>query len=316
MSPGTKLLAGVELGGTKCVCILGTGPDDVRAVERLVTREREETLRQIESVLDRWRQQYGAVRALGLASFGPVDLRADSDTFGFITSTSKPGWRNTDVAPRLGKRAGVPVAFDTDVNGAALAEGRWGAARGLDDFAYVTVGTGIGVGTIVRGRSIFGMNHTELGHIRVARKPGDTFAGMCPFHGDCIEGLASGPAIEARAGEPASQLPANHPAWEFVAHGIAQLLHTMVLTTAPQRIFLGGGVMSGQAHLFERIQQELKRSLNHYVVAPELEQGIAQFIVPPGLGTMAGPLGALALAADAEHRATGKTHAVAAAASR
>jgi fructokinase len=316
MSPGAKLLAGVELGGTKCVCILGTGPDDVRAVERLGTGEREDTLRQVEAVLDRWRQQHGAVRALGIASFGPVDLRADSPTFGYITSTTKPGWRNTDVGQRLGKRLGVPVGFDTDVNGAALAEGRWGAGRGLDDFAYVTVGTGIGVGTIVRGRSIFGMNHTELGHIRVVRKPGDTFAGMCPFHGDCIEGLASGPAIEARTGKPAFQLPPDHPAWDYVAHGLAQLLHTMVLTTAPQRIFLGGGVMGGQAHLFERIQQELKRSLNHYVEAAELDQGIAQFIVPPGLGTMAGPLGALALAADAEQHSAAKTHTVAAAASR
>ena len=165
------------------------------------------------------------------------------------------------------------------------------------------MGTGIGVGTIVRGRSVFGMNHTELGHIRVARKPGDKFPGVCPFHGDCIEGLASGPAIEARAGMPASQLPPDHPAWDFVAHGLGQLMHTMVLTTAPSRIFLGGGVMSGQRHLFERIQQELKRSLNGYVEAPELDQGLAQFLVPPGLGAMAGPLGALALAADAENQA-------------
>ena len=172
-----------------------------------------------------------------------------------------------------GRRLGIPVGFDTDVNGAALAEGRWGAAVGLDDYAYVTVGTGIGVGTIVRGRPIFGMNHTELGHIRVARKTGDTFAGVCSFHGDCIEGLASGPAIEARAGMPASQLPPDHPAWEFVAHGLAQLMHTMVLTTAPQRIFLGGGVMSAQTHLFERIQQELKRSLNRYVEAPRARAG-------------------------------------------
>ena len=181
MAPSAKLLAGVELGGTKCVCILGTGPDDVRAVERLPTAEREETLRQIDSVLDRWRSQYGAPRALGIASFGPVDLRAKSPTYGFITSTTKAGWRNTDVALRLGRRIGAPLGFDTDVNGAALAEGRWGAAKGLDDFAYVTVGTGIGVGTIVRGRSVFGMNHTELGHIRVARKPGDKFPGVCPL---------------------------------------------------------------------------------------------------------------------------------------
>jgi fructokinase len=286
------------------VCILGTGPDDVRAIERLPTGEREETLRQIEAVLDRWRSQYGPVRALGIASFGPVDLRPGSPTYGYITSTSKAGWRDTDVAQRLTRRVGAPVGVDTDVNGAALAEGRWGAGQGLDDFAYVTVGTGIGVGSIVRGRSLFGMNHTELGHIRVARKSGDRFAGVCPFHGDCIEGLASGPAIEARAGLPASQLPPGHPAWDYVAHGLAQLLHTMVLTTAPSRIFLGGGVMAAQTHLFERIQQELKRSLNGYVEAPELGQGLAHFIVPPGLGTMAGPLGALALAADAESRVT------------
>jgi fructokinase len=300
LSPASKLLAGVELGGTKCVCILGTGRDDVRALERLPTGEREETLRQIEAVLERWRSQHGSLRALGIASFGPVDLKSRSPTYGFITSTTKPGWRDTDVAKRLGRRLGVPVGFDTDVNGAALAEGRWGAAQGLDDFAYVTVGTGIGVGSIVRGRPIFGMNHTELGHIRVARKPGDRFAGACPFHGDCIEGLASGPAIEARAGRPASQLAPDHPAWEFVAHGLGQLMHTMVLTTAPQRIFLGGGVMNAQAHLFERIREELRRSLNGYVEATELDGGLAQYIVSPGLGTMAGPLGALALAADAE----------------
>jgi fructokinase len=282
------------------VCILGTGPDDVRAQERLPTGDREDTLRQIEAVLDRWRSQYGAPRALGIASFGPVDLKPGSPTYGFITSTTKPGWRDTDVAQRLGRRVGVPVGFDTDGNGAALAEGRWGAAQGLTDFAYVTVGTGIGVGSIVRGRPIFGMNHTELGHIRVVRKAGDNFAGMCPFHGDCIEGLASGPAIEARAGKPASQLPSDHPAWEFVAHGLGQLMHTMVLTTAPQRIFLGGGVLSAQTHLFERIRDELRRSLNKYVEATPLEQGLPQYIVLPGLGTMSGPLGALALAADAE----------------
>jgi fructokinase len=306
VSPASKLLAGVELGGTKCVCILGTGPDDVRTMERLPTGEREETLRQIEAVLDRWRQQHGTLRALGIASFGPVELRSEASTYGFITSTSKAGWHNTDVARRLGRRLGIPVGFDTDVNGAALAEGRWGAAAGLNDYAYVTVGTGIGVGSIVRGRPIFGMNHTELGHIRVVRKAGDPFPGVCSYHGDCIEGLASGPAIEARAGMPASQLPSDHEAWNFVVHDLAQLLHTMVLTTAPTRIFLGGGVMGGQAHLFERIRQELKRSLNGYVEAPELEQGLGQFIVAPGLGTMAGPLGALALAADAESQAVAR----------
>ena len=315
MSPASKLLAGVELGGTKCVCILGTGPGDVRAMERLQTGERELTLRQIEGVLDRWRQQHGAPSALGIASFGPVNLLPESKTYGYITSTSKAGWRDTDVAQRLASRTGVHVGFDTDVNGAALAEGRWGAGAGLTDFAYVTVGTGIGVGSIVRGRSVFGMNHTELGHIRVVRRKGDTFAGVCPYHGDCIEGLASGPAIEARAGKPAAQLTAEDPVWDFVAHGLAQLLHTMVLTTAPQRILLGGGVMAGQSQLFGRIQQELKHSLNGYVEAPQLGPELEQFIVPPGLGTMAGPLGALAIAADAEGRATHKPHPLATAAS-
>jgi len=300
LSPA-KLFAGVELGGTKCVCILGTGPDDVRAVERLPTLERETTLRQIEAVLDRWRAEH-ALQALGIASFGPVDLRPGSDSYGFITTTSKNGWRDTDVAQRLARRAGVPVGFDTDVNGAALAEGRWGAGRGLEDFAYVTVGTGIGVGSIVRGRSVFGINHTELGHIRVVRKGGDPFAGVCSYHGDCIEGLASGPAIEARAGMPASQVPPDHAVWAHVAYELAQLMHAMVLTTAPARILLGGGVMAGQTHLFERIRQNLKRSLNGYVAAPQLDEGLAQYIVPPGLDTMAGPLGALALAADAEAR--------------
>ncbi|HET7809370.1 MAG TPA: ROK family protein [Steroidobacteraceae bacterium] len=298
MARDGKLLAGVELGGTKCVCILGSGPGDVRATERLGTGDREQTLREVESVLEAWRNQHGFA-ALGIASFGPVDLRRDSPSWGHITSTPKPGWRDTDVGRRLQRRFGVPVGFDTDVNGAAFAEGRWGGAVGLHDFAYVTVGTGIGVGSIVRGRSIFGMTHTETGHIRVARKPGDTFAGVCPFHGDCIEGLASGPAIAARAGKAASYLTADDPAWDFVAHDLGQLMHTMVLSTGPARIFLGGGVMEGQRHLFERIRRELDRSLNHYVATPQLARGLADYIVPPGLGAMAGPLGALALAADA-----------------
>jgi len=295
-----NLYAGVEMGGTKCVCILGSGPDDIRDVERLPTRAYDETLRDIEGIVERWRRQYGKIRALGVASFGPLDLRTQSDTYGYVTSTAKAGWRNSDVARRLQRKFGLPVGFDTDVNGAALAEGRWGAAVGFTDFAYVTVGTGIGVGTVVGGKTVFGMNHTELGHIRIARRAGDRFAGICAFHGDCVEGLASGPAIEARAAMPASKLTADHPVWDCVAHDLGQLLHTMVLTTAPQRIFLGGGVLSAQAHLFARVQDELSRSLNHYIEADELEAGIAQYVVPPGLGTMSGPLGALALAVDAD----------------
>lgn len=295
-----KLFAGVEMGGTKCVCILGTGPDDVRAVERLATRAYDETLQDIEGIIERWQGRYGRIHALGVASFGPLDLRTQSHTYGFVTTTAKAGWRNADVARRIERRFQVPVGFDTDVNGAALAEGRWGAGIGLSDFAYVTVGTGIGVGTVVAGKPIFGLSHTELGHIRVVRKSGDTFRGICRFHGDCLEGLASGPAIEARAGMPAAKIAADDPLWDYVAHTLGQLLHTMVLTTAPQRIFLGGGVLSAQSHLFTRIQRELSGSLNHYLEMTELKEGIGQYIVPPGLGTMSGPLGALALAVDAD----------------
>jgi fructokinase len=292
--------AGVELGGTKSVCILGTGPDDVRAIERVPTRTYQETLRDIERILGRWRDQYGRIRALGIASFGPLDLRVQSNTYGFVTSTAKTGWRNSDVAQRLRRHFEIPVRIDTDVNGAALAEGRWGGGVGFTDYAYVTVGTGIGAGVVVGGKTIHGINHPELGHIRSARKPGDSFHGVCKFHGDCAEGLASGPAIEARAGMPARDIPVDHPVWNLVAHDLAQLLHTLVLTTAPGRIFLGGGVPSGQAHLFERLQTELRRSLNRYVEAPELEHEIAQYVTPPGLGTMSGPLGALALALEAD----------------
>jgi fructokinase len=291
-----NLLAGVELGGTKCVCILGTGPDDIRQREVVPTGERETTLTRIEEILLGWRAAYGAPAALGIASFGPVDLIRSSPTYGHIVTTSKPGWSDTDVAGRLGRRLGIPVGFDTDVNGAALAEGRWGAARGLADFAYITVGTGVGVGLIVGGRPVIGFSHTELGHVRVVRQPGDTWPGSCPFHGDCVEGLASGPAIAARTGIRAENLPPDHPAWETVAFSLGQLLHILVLAATPRKILIGGGVMTGRDDLFERVRQQLRKSLNLYLHAPEVGRDLPQYVVPPGLGALAGPLGALAVA--------------------
>lgn len=301
MTASGRLLAGVELGGTKCVCIVGTGPDDIRAQERLATADPESTLTRIEALLEQWAGQYGSFESLGIASFGPLDLQPGSPTHGFIKATTKPGWANTDVAGRLGRRFAVPVGVNTDVNGAALAEGRWGAARGLHNFAYITVGTGVGVGLIVNGAPVFGCNHTEMGHIRIVRMAGDRWPGACTFHGDCVEGLASGPAIEARAGTSAARLAPDHEAWTAVAHTLGQLLHTLVLTTAPQRILLGGGVIASQAHLFGRVRQELQRSLNGYVEIEQVTRNIEQYVVPPGLGVLAGPLGALALAASA-HR--------------
>jgi fructokinase len=299
MSETTPLLAGVELGGTKCVCILGTGPEEIVDEVRIPTADPEATLAAIERVLEGWREQGRDFAALGIASFGPVDLDRSSTRYGYITSTPKPGWRDTDVAQRLAARVNRPTAFDTDVNGAALAEGRWGGARGLTDFAYVTVGTGVGVGLVTAGRPILGFTHAEAGHLRVARAPGDDWPGNCPYHGACVEGLAAGIAVEARTGLPAAALAPNHPVWPLVAHALAQMLHALVLTAAPRRILMGGGVMNAQPQLFPMIRKQLVDSLNNYVVARELADGLDDYVVLPELGDRAGPLGALALAADA-----------------
>ncbi len=297
------LLGGVELGGTKCICILGTGPDDIREQISIPTAGRDSTLALINRVLDEWQPKHGAIEALGLGSFGPLDLRPQSRRFGHITSSVKPGWEGTDLIGQLGTHRGIPVAINTDVIGAALAEGRWGAARDLGDYAYITVGTGVGVGLIVGGNPVSGCNHTELGHIRIARLPGDTWPGLCPYHGDCIEGLASGPAIGARAGVPGNQVPADSPVWEPVAHALAQLLHALLLCTAPRRILIGGGVIERRPELLGRIRKLFVRSLNGYLDLEDLTGGIESYVTAPGLGALAGPLGSLALASDAHSKA-------------
>jgi fructokinase len=299
MARPLPLLAGVELGGSKCVCILGTAPADIRAQVRVPTTDSSTTLARITEVLDSWQHTATPPEAIGIASFGPLDLRPGSGTFGHIVSSVKPGWDGAAVFGRLSQGRGIPVGIDTDVNGAALAEGRWGAARGLEDFAYVTVGTGIGVGLIVAGETVFGCNHSELGHVRIARHAGDAWPGHCAFHGDCVEGLASGPAITARTGIAADRIAADSPVWELVAHALAQLTHILVLATAPRRILIGGGVLEGHPELLARMRKHLLTSLNGYLRIEELDRGAEEYIAPPGLGTLAGPLGALALAADA-----------------
>jgi fructokinase len=294
------LLAGVELGGTKCVCILGTGPDEIRARVTVPTLDPDTTLDSIAAVIQKWREQPGPPVALGVASFGPIDLRRDSPTYGCMGATPKRGWATADIAGYFTRRFALPVGITTDVIGAALAEGRWGDAQGLSDYAYITVGTGIGAGLIVAGQSVFGCHHPEVGHARIVRARGDTWPGNCPFHGDCIEGLASGPAIEARSGKPAGSLESDSPVWETVVHALAQLNHLLVVTAAPQRILIGGGVMSAQPHLFPRIRRAVLESLNGYLHIPQVLNDIDRFIAPPGLGTLAGPLGALAIAATIE----------------
>jgi fructokinase len=301
MSGGASspLLGGLELGGTKCSCLIGTGPDDVRMHTTVATgSDPAAAFARIEAEMRHGIEAHGPIQALGVASFGPIDRRASSPRHGWITSTPKPGWRDTPVVPRFA-HWNVPIGFDTDVNGAALAEGRWGAARGFEDFAYVTVGTGVGVGLIANGVLVHGFLHPELGHIRVSRRAGDAWPGACGFHGDCVEGLASGPAIAARAGMAAHAIDPDDEVWAGVIHALAQLLHTLVLATAPRRILLGGGVMEARPELLVGLRRELASSLNGYVLCEELGAGIEEYIASPGLGARAGPLGGLALAADA-----------------
>jgi len=288
----TSLLGAVEAGGTKFVCALGTGPDDLRVVDRFPTTTPAETLGR---VVDFFRSQPEPPAAVGIGAFGPIDPAPGSPTFGFVTSTPKPGWADTDLAGTIGRALGVPVAFDTDVNAAAVGEHSWGAAQGLGTIIYLTIGTGIGGGGLIDGRPMHGLIHPEMGHIFVPRAPGDDYAGHCPFHGDCLEGMACGPALEDRWGCPASELPPDHPAWPIQAHYLAYGLANFIVTLSPERIILGGGVMH-QPQLFPMVRRNVQRILAGYVQAPALREGIEHYIVPPGLGDRAGVLGALAMA--------------------
>jgi fructokinase len=290
------LFGGIEGGGTKFLCVVGRGPDDIVAEARLRTAAPEETVTEAIAFFRNSSARYGPLAAVGIGTFGPVDLREGSPTWGFITTTPKPGWAHTDLAGPLARALGVPVAFDTDVNTAALGEARWGAARGLDTFVYLTVGTGIGGGGLMGGRLMHGLVHPEMGHLLLPRdRAADPFPGVCPFHGDCLEGLASGPALLARWGRPAESLPEGHPAWTLEARYLGLALANLVCTLSPQRVVVGGGVME-QGHLFPLVRREVVALLKGYVQAPEILQGIDGYVVPPALGDRAGRLGALALA--------------------
>jgi fructokinase len=269
---------GIEAGGTKWVCALGTGPDDLRELATIPTTTPDETIGRAVEFFSR----NGAPAALGLGSFGPVDLRR-----GLITTTPKPGWADTDIVGALGAALGVQVAFDTDVNAAALGEQRWGAAVGLDTFCYVTVGTGIGGGAMVGEQLVHGLTHPEFGHMRIPHdRATDPFDGVCPFHGDCFEGLASGGAMRARWGRPSEEID-DPRAWELEAEYLALGFVNVVATLSPQLIVLGGGVPK-QPNLIPLVRERMDDLLAGYVAAPE--------IVPPALGDRAGVLGAIELA--------------------
>jgi fructokinase len=274
---------GLEAGGTKWVVGIGTGPDDLRALEVIPTTTPDETLTRAAEFFT----QNGGVSAVGVGSFGPLDLRS-----GHITTTPKPGWKNTDVVSALHGALHVPVAFDTDVNAAALGEQRWGAAKGLDTFCYFTVGTGIGGGVMAGGRLVHGLLHPEVGHMLI---PHDPFAGACPFHGDCFEGLASGSAIGQRWGKPAEELTDRAEVWELEAEYLALGIVNVICVVSPQRVILGGGVMK-QPSLLPLIRARTRELLAGYIAAPELSDGLDEYIVGPALGDRAGVLGAIELA--------------------
>jgi fructokinase len=293
------LFAGIEAGGTKFVCAVGSGPQDMRAQTTILTTSPTETMSQVIEFLHVQESQHGRLSAIGVAAFGPLDPNLASPTYGYITSTPKPGWGNFNFVGYLKQHFEIPISFDTDVNGAALGEWRWGAAQGLHTFIYITIGTGLGGGAMVNGRLLHGLVHPEMGHMLLPHdRQADPFPGWCPYHGDCFEGLAAGPAMQKRWGQRAETLPDDHPGWELEAHYLALGVANLTCAFSPQRFILGGGVMQ-RALLFPLVRSKVQQILNGYVQSPQILHEIDQFIVPPALGGRAGVIGAIALAEQA-----------------
>ncbi len=289
------LYGGIEAGGTKFVCALGDGLGQLAGFARFPTTTPEETLGRVTRFFETHAQ--GRPVALGVGSFGPIDLDPDSPLYGHITTTPKPGWQDTPIVQPLTDQLGLPVAFDSDVAVAAVGEHRFGAGRGVSPLLYLTVGTGIGGGLLVDGKPYHGLLHPEMGHIAVARLPGDAFAGSCPYHGDCLEGMASGTAIAVRVGGDPENLADDDPVWDTVAHYLGSGVASLVLALSPRRIVIGGGVTARKG-LCERIHAATEAALAGYVSHPALTEGLGTYIVAPALGARAGVLGAMALARD------------------
>jgi fructokinase len=286
------MYGGIETGGSKWECAVGTGPEEILATKTIRTTGPRETIDNAVAFFE----SEGPVEAIGIGSFGPIDQRPSSPTWGHITTTPKPGWAHTDVGQEIRRRLSVPVAFDTDVNAAALGEHRWGAGRGLDTFCYITVGTGIGGGGLAGGKLMHGLLHPEFGHMRIPHDYAkDPFAGVCPYHGDCWEGLASGRAIEARWGKPAHELDDESAVWELEAHYLALGLVSVMCVLSPERIVVGGGV-AGRPGLLPLVHREVLSLMNGYLDSTVVRDRIAEYITAPVLGARAGMLGAIALA--------------------
>lgn len=291
-----ELFGAIEAGGTKFVCGVGTAKGEVLETVRISTEHPGATLANASEALCGLQNRYGRLSAIGIASFGPVCLDRASPDWGMIVETTKPNWSHTNVVKPFEAAFGCPVAFDTDVNGAALAEYRWGAARQTDVSVYVTVGTGVGAGIVVNGLPLHGMRHPEAGHLLPRKHPIDAeFAGVCPFHGCCVEGLASGPAILKRWGVPLVQLSNDHVGHEVVAWYLGQLAASLIAMLSPQRIVFGGGVMQAPG-LIDRVRQAACQIDAGYSCLPEK---LVSLITLPGCGEHSGTLGAIALAEQA-----------------
>ena len=292
-----KWFGGIEAGGTKFNCIIAQDPDHILAESTIQTLTPDVTIPEVIRFFKESEIKHGIkLDAMGVACFGPVNLDANDAGYGSITSTPKVQWQNTPLLAQLKTAFDIPYGFDTDVNGAALGEGKWGAGRGLSDFLYVTIGTGIGGGVICNGLPVHGLIHPELGHLLMKHDVSkDPYPGHCPFHGDCLEGLASGPAMTERWGISTHVMPADHPAWDLEALYIGQAVHNWVVSYSPKRIILGGGVMK-KPGLFEKIRLVARDSLNGYVDSELIKKVNESFIVAPQLADRAGSLGAITLA--------------------
>ncbi|MBB6730184.1 ROK family protein [Cohnella zeiphila] len=286
-------IGAIEAGGTKFVCGIGNEEGQIEDRVSFPTEQPERTLGQ---VIDYFRGK--GVEAIGVGSFGPINIDRSSPQYGYVTTTPKPGWTDYPFLPVLKQAFDVPMGWDTDVNAAAFGEATWGAAKGLDSCVYYTIGTGVGVGVYAEGRMIHGLVHPEGGHVLTRRHPDDAYEGFCPYHGDCLEGIAAGPALEKRWKVKGSELAEDHPAWRMEAFYIGQAVANTVLTLSPKKIILGGGVMH-QMQLFPMIREEVRKNLNGYVSASAILQEIDDYIVPPGLGDNAGLCGSLALGLNA-----------------
>ena len=290
-----QLYGAIEAGGTKFVCVVASDPERVVDEVRFPTTTPEETLEKSIQFFKPFVDS-GQIDTIGVGCFGPVDLDPTSPTFGYITATPKPNWSHTDVAGTLKRELGAQIAFDLDVNAAGMGEHSWGASQDIDPSLYITIGTGIGGGYIKDGKPLIGMQNMEMGHIRIPHDlERDPFPGACPFHGDCFEGLASGPAIEKRMGMRGAIVPEDDPFWDVETDYIALALVNFILTLSPRKIILGGGVMQRE-FLFEPIRRKVRKLLNGYVASRDITENIHSYIVPPALGNQSGSMGAIALA--------------------